>query len=154
MWLIFIFWPNWYWHLIFLLSVARSSSPSAYIQTQWETCETSGEQCLLNYLDSHDIEPTLPPQKCQLGSIPDYFVSLRFDYHFPSKLKQNIRLMSRTWTMSSLDWSSPRRHKFHLSSRTPELVSSIFTIGKHANYHPSSTITKAGAAHQAHWLSG
>ncbi|KAL9711397.1 hypothetical protein Ac2012v2_005943 [Leucoagaricus gongylophorus] len=64
----------------YLQELARSSSPSAYIQTQWETCQTSGEQCLLNYLDSHDIEPTLPPQKCQLGSIPDYFIDVK-DVH-------------------------------------------------------------------------
>jgi len=64
--------------LIFLLSVTRSSSSSAYIETQWETCQKSGEQCLLNYLDPHDITPTLPPNKCGLGSVANYFVSPLF----------------------------------------------------------------------------
>lgn len=57
--------------------VTRANSPSAYIQTQWETCQASGQQCLLDYLSPHDVEPTLPPQKCGRGSVPSYFVDVR-----------------------------------------------------------------------------
>ncbi|KAJ3571520.1 hypothetical protein NP233_g3700 [Leucocoprinus birnbaumii] len=56
--------------------VIRSQSSTAYIQTQWETCQATGEQCLLDYLDPHDVNPTLPPQKCSSGSVPSYFVNV------------------------------------------------------------------------------
>ncbi|KAF9465354.1 hypothetical protein BDZ94DRAFT_1254349 [Collybia nuda] len=57
---------------------ARSDTPGGYIQTQWETCQTSdNDQCLLSYTNPHDISPTLPPHKCRTGSIPSYFIDVR-----------------------------------------------------------------------------
>ncbi|KXN87816.1 hypothetical protein AN958_08089 [Leucoagaricus sp. SymC.cos] len=60
----------------YLNEVVRSNSASAYIQTQWETCQTSGDQCLLNYIDTRDLSPTLPPHSCKRGSVPSYFVDV------------------------------------------------------------------------------
>ncbi|KAG6916181.1 hypothetical protein DXG01_008111 [Tephrocybe rancida] len=57
----------------YLDEVTRASSPSAYIQTQWETCQSNDDQCLLSYEDPNDPRPSLPPRQCQLGSIPEHF---------------------------------------------------------------------------------
>jgi hypothetical protein len=48
------------------------------MQTQWETCQTTDELCLLDYTDTSDINPTLPPRQCASGSVPSYFVSISF----------------------------------------------------------------------------
>ncbi|KAF8074075.1 hypothetical protein FPV67DRAFT_1480629 [Lyophyllum atratum] len=61
----------------YLDEVARSNVPAAYIQTQWETCQNTRDQCLLSYTDPHDQSPTLPPNHCQLGSIPERFIDVR-----------------------------------------------------------------------------
>ncbi|KAF5377947.1 hypothetical protein D9615_006755 [Tricholomella constricta] len=57
--------------------VARSNVAAAYIQTQWETCQTSDDRCLLSYTDPRDQSPTMPPNKCGLGSIPERFIDVR-----------------------------------------------------------------------------
>ncbi|KAF9451824.1 FAD-binding domain-containing protein [Macrolepiota fuliginosa MF-IS2] len=57
--------------------VTRTSEASAYIQTQWETCQVTGEQCLLNFLDPNDTQPTLAPRSCKQGSVPSYFIDVR-----------------------------------------------------------------------------
>ena len=53
----------------------RSSAAGGYINTQWETCQVSGEQCLLNYENISDPSPVLRDGQCFLGSVPQYFVS-------------------------------------------------------------------------------
>jgi len=60
----------------YLDEVARSNVPAAYIQTQWETCQITDDQCLLSYTDPHDRTPTRPPNKCGLGSIPERFINV------------------------------------------------------------------------------
>ena len=57
------------------LPVTRSNTPGAYIQTQWETCQATNQECLLDYLNLGDVAPTLPPFQCKQGSVPSYFVS-------------------------------------------------------------------------------
>ncbi|GLB33561.1 putative oxygen-dependent FAD-linked oxidoreductase family protein [Lyophyllum shimeji] len=57
--------------------VARSNVASAYIQTQWETCQTTAEGCLLSWTNPNDMSPTLPPNQCLLGSVPQYFIDVR-----------------------------------------------------------------------------
>lgn len=57
-----------------LLAETRTDNPGAYIETQWSACQATGEQCLLDSLNPHDPLPTLPPQECKRGSVPDYFV--------------------------------------------------------------------------------
>lgn len=53
----------------------RANTSSAYIQSQWETCQVTGEQCLLDYTNPKNEEPTT--RKCLPGSIPRYFVDVR-----------------------------------------------------------------------------
>ncbi|XP_006462933.1 hypothetical protein AGABI2DRAFT_207587 [Agaricus bisporus var. bisporus H97] len=55
----------------------RTDNPGAYIETQWSTCQATGEQCLLDSLNPHDPLPTLPPQECKRGSVPDYFINVQ-----------------------------------------------------------------------------
>ena len=58
------------------LAVTRSNTPGAYIQTQWETCQAINDQCLLDYLNLGNVSPTLPPLRCEAGSVPSYFVCI------------------------------------------------------------------------------
>ncbi|KAF9012665.1 hypothetical protein BDQ17DRAFT_1420025 [Cyathus striatus] len=57
--------------------LVRADQPGGYIQTQWETCQKTGEQCLLDYLQPTNEVPTRPPAQCKLGSIPSYFIDVR-----------------------------------------------------------------------------
>ncbi|KAG6826997.1 hypothetical protein H0H92_013612 [Tricholoma furcatifolium] len=62
----------------YLNEVTRASTPAAYIQTQWETCQTSvDEQCLLSYTDPNDQDAALPPRQCKLGSVPERFIEVQ-----------------------------------------------------------------------------
>ncbi|KAJ7488991.1 hypothetical protein FB451DRAFT_1349558 [Mycena latifolia] len=54
----------------------RQNVPGAYMITQWETCQVSGQQCLLDYLDPENPTPSLPSQTCSTGSVPDYFIDV------------------------------------------------------------------------------
>lgn len=62
--------------MIFLATI--SSSPGGYLQSQWGTCQVTGDECLLSDVNPHDITPTLPPSRCKIGSVPEYFVCLHF----------------------------------------------------------------------------
>ncbi|KAF8134776.1 FAD binding domain-containing protein [Mycena galopus ATCC 62051] len=53
--------------------LVRSNVSGAYMITQWETCQNSGQQCLLDYLDPENPSPS---QLCNSGSIPNYFVDV------------------------------------------------------------------------------
>ncbi|KAJ7801760.1 hypothetical protein B0H14DRAFT_2528843 [Mycena olivaceomarginata] len=53
----------------------RADSFGAYINTQWETCQTTGAQCLLDASDPTN-STTMAPE-CQLGSVPGYFIDVR-----------------------------------------------------------------------------
>ncbi|TFK67438.1 FAD-binding domain-containing protein [Pluteus cervinus] len=55
----------------------RSNSTTGYIQTQWESCQTTGQQCLLNFLDPDDPSPVAAPHKCSPGGLPSYFIDVR-----------------------------------------------------------------------------
>lgn len=53
----------------------RTSVPGGFVNSQWETCQATGEQCLLDYTNTSNRSPILPPRKCLLGSVSNYFVS-------------------------------------------------------------------------------
>ncbi|KAJ7272964.1 hypothetical protein C8J57DRAFT_1063477 [Mycena rebaudengoi] len=57
--------------------LARANSSSAYMITQWETCQATAQQCLLDYTNPQDPTPSLPSQNCQTGSVPNYFINVR-----------------------------------------------------------------------------
>ncbi|KAJ7707323.1 FAD-binding domain-containing protein [Mycena rosella] len=56
--------------------LVRSDVPGAYMITQWETCQSSNQQCLLDYLDPENPAPSLPSQMCRTGSVPHYFIDV------------------------------------------------------------------------------
>lgn len=47
---------------------------SKSVNTNWETCQATGAECLLNSTDPSDISPTSPPNHCRLGAVPSHFV--------------------------------------------------------------------------------
>ncbi|KAJ6620105.1 FAD binding domain-containing protein [Mycena sp. CBHHK59/15] len=57
--------------------LVRGNVSGAYMITQWETCQKTAQQCLLNYIDPEDPTPSLLPQTCEAGSIPNYFIDVR-----------------------------------------------------------------------------
>ncbi|KAJ7596506.1 FAD binding domain-containing protein [Mycena floridula] len=57
--------------------VFRSTTPFGYIQTQWETCQATGEQCLLDADDPSNLEPIRPPRTCARGSVAEYYIDVR-----------------------------------------------------------------------------
>ncbi|KIK63617.1 hypothetical protein GYMLUDRAFT_221811 [Collybiopsis luxurians FD-317 M1] len=61
----------------YLEEVFRSNNPGAYVVSQWETCQATGEQCLLDYTNTSNLAPVTPPRECRLGSIPPYFIDVR-----------------------------------------------------------------------------
>ncbi|KAF8887146.1 hypothetical protein BD779DRAFT_530703 [Infundibulicybe gibba] len=60
----------------YLDELTRSNNSGAYIQPQWETCQRSGEQCLLDSSNPNSTIPSSSPFQCQSGSIPDYFIDV------------------------------------------------------------------------------
>ncbi|KAG9227194.1 hypothetical protein CCMSSC00406_0004267 [Pleurotus cornucopiae] len=61
----------------YLDETSRSNTFGAYINTQWETCQTTAEQCLLDFTDPNSALPTSPPNKCSQGSISNYYIDVR-----------------------------------------------------------------------------
>ncbi|THH08062.1 hypothetical protein EW145_g2966 [Phellinidium pouzarii] len=48
----------------------------SYMNTEWETCQTSSSQCLLDSNDPQDPLAFSPPRQCQQGSVPSYFIDV------------------------------------------------------------------------------
>ncbi|KAF4562627.1 hypothetical protein EYR36_004021 [Pleurotus pulmonarius] len=61
----------------YLDETSRSNTFGAYINTQWETCQTTAEQCLLDFTNPNSTLPTSPPSKCGQGSISNYYIDVR-----------------------------------------------------------------------------
>ncbi|KAJ7930362.1 hypothetical protein B0H13DRAFT_2228276 [Mycena leptocephala] len=59
----------------YLNETYRADNFGAYINTQWENCQTTGAQCLLDASDPTN-STTMAPE-CQLGSVPGYFIGVR-----------------------------------------------------------------------------
>lgn len=77
----------------------RTNTPGAYVVPQWETCQTTGAQCLLDYTNTLDLTPVTPPRECLLGSIPPYFVRSFFDYYISVGSDTRFRSMYNLKTM-------------------------------------------------------
>lgn len=55
---------------------ARTAQPGGYTWGQWETCQATGEQCLLDFATPTDPAATASPNTCELGSIPPHFLDV------------------------------------------------------------------------------
>jgi hypothetical protein len=56
--------------------VFRSEHFGAYEITQWETCQTNGDECLLDWTNPLNSAAFAPPQQCRQGSVPNFYVRL------------------------------------------------------------------------------
>ncbi|PPQ77163.1 hypothetical protein CVT25_010791 [Psilocybe cyanescens] len=54
----------------------RSSHFGAYELTNWETCQTTGDQCLLDWLAPTNPAAFAPPRRCLLGNVPSYYIDV------------------------------------------------------------------------------
>ncbi|KAJ6596316.1 hypothetical protein DFH09DRAFT_1024151 [Mycena vulgaris] len=55
----------------------RTENFGAFINTQWETCQSTGAQCLLDGSDPLDFSARMPPARCEPGSVSSYFIDVR-----------------------------------------------------------------------------
>ncbi|KAJ7791115.1 hypothetical protein B0H14DRAFT_3094553 [Mycena olivaceomarginata] len=55
----------------------RADIFGAFINTQWETCQATGAQCLLDSSDPTTPKATLASEACEQGSIPGRFTDVR-----------------------------------------------------------------------------
>lgn len=56
-------------------TVLRAESFGAYELPQWETCQTTDADCLLDWENPLNLTAFSPPRKCAQGSVPNYYVS-------------------------------------------------------------------------------
>ncbi|TFK27618.1 FAD binding domain-containing protein [Coprinopsis marcescibilis] len=54
----------------------RTDKTGAYIQSQWETCQATQVQCLLDHTNPNNLDATFG-QNCGQGSVSDYFVDVQ-----------------------------------------------------------------------------
>ncbi|KAF9034094.1 FAD-binding domain-containing protein [Panaeolus papilionaceus] len=55
----------------------RSDNFGAYELAQWETCQTTGDQCLLDGNNPFNPAAFSPPRQCTIGNIPPYFIDVQ-----------------------------------------------------------------------------
>ncbi|GAW00064.1 FAD-binding domain-containing protein [Lentinula edodes] len=55
----------------------RDTIPSSYQGLQWETCSSTGESCLLDWMNPLNEAAFAYPKACQQGSIPAYFLEVQ-----------------------------------------------------------------------------
>ncbi|KAJ6522585.1 hypothetical protein B0H19DRAFT_973347 [Mycena capillaripes] len=58
------------------VSPYRADNFGAFINTQWETCQSTGAQCLLDSSNPADSK-VVDSERCELGSVPSYFIDVR-----------------------------------------------------------------------------
>ncbi|KAI5115204.1 hypothetical protein M0805_002873 [Coniferiporia weirii] len=48
----------------------------AYMNTEWETCQATSEQCLLDASNPSDSSASASPRVCSQGSVPPYYIDV------------------------------------------------------------------------------
>lgn len=61
----------------YLDEVFRSNRPGGFTNAQWESCQATGQQCLLDYTNTTSTSPIGAPNKCQMGSVSNYYLDVR-----------------------------------------------------------------------------
>lgn len=82
--------------------IAASADSHALSQTAWETCISTGAQCLLDSNNPNDTAAFMPPKICEQGSLPNYYVSQPFASRQYSSLTFECRSMSEVLKMCRL----------------------------------------------------
>ncbi|KAJ7754480.1 FAD-binding domain-containing protein [Mycena metata] len=49
----------------------------AYMNTQWGSCQATAQTCLIDGLNVSDPTPSDPPNVCEQGSVPPYYIDVR-----------------------------------------------------------------------------
>ncbi|KAH9893386.1 FAD-binding domain-containing protein [Cubamyces lactineus] len=55
----------------------RSNTFGAFMNTEWETCQATSQQCLLDFTNPANAAAFSPPQVCAQGSVPRYYIDVR-----------------------------------------------------------------------------
>ncbi|KAI0797147.1 FAD-binding domain-containing protein [Abortiporus biennis] len=55
----------------------RYNVPGSTTQTNWETCQITGQRCLLNEDDPRDPDAIKDRNACEMGSISSYYIDVR-----------------------------------------------------------------------------
>ncbi|KAF7356177.1 FAD-binding domain-containing protein [Mycena venus] len=53
-----------------------ASTLGGYMNSQWQTCQRTGAECLLDWTDPANADADSPPRVCSQGSIPDYGIQI------------------------------------------------------------------------------
>ncbi|KAF7344002.1 Cytokinin dehydrogenase 11 [Mycena venus] len=61
----------------YLNETFRADIFGAFINTQWETCQATGAQCLLDSANTTNPKATSASEACEQGSIPSHFIDVR-----------------------------------------------------------------------------
>uniref|UniRef100_A0A8H7XZV8 FAD-binding PCMH-type domain-containing protein n=1 Tax=Psilocybe cubensis TaxID=181762 RepID=A0A8H7XZV8_PSICU len=72
--------------------IFRSNHFGAYENTNWETCQSTGDECLLDWTDPTNPTAFATPQKCLLGNIPSYYI----DISGPNDVKAAFNFANQT----------------------------------------------------------
>jgi len=54
----------------------RSDNFGAYEIPQWETCQTTGDECLLDFTNPLNPAAFSPPAQCRQGSVPNFYIDV------------------------------------------------------------------------------
>ncbi|KAJ7580103.1 FAD-binding domain-containing protein [Mycena floridula] len=60
----------------YLDRLALTNNFGDYINTQWETCQRTGAQCLLDSTNPNNSAADTPPRVCSQGSIPQFAINV------------------------------------------------------------------------------
>ncbi|CAE6490663.1 unnamed protein product [Rhizoctonia solani] len=61
----------------YLSNTFRADNFGAYINTQWETCQKTQENCYLDYTNPANPAAFTPPATCAQGSVSAYYIDVR-----------------------------------------------------------------------------
>ncbi|KAJ8509288.1 hypothetical protein ONZ45_g8527 [Pleurotus djamor] len=109
---------------------SRSNVFGGYINTQWETCQSTGEQCLLDYTNLNSTSPTSPPYRCSLGSIPNYYLDIRS----PQEITAAFQFSKKTGVPLVVKNTG---HDYMGRSSAPGALAIWTHSMKNMSYHPS-----------------
>ncbi|KAF8607283.1 FAD-binding domain-containing protein [Ceratobasidium sp. AG-I] len=61
----------------YLSNVFRADNFGAYMNTQWETCQATQDNCYLDYTNRANAAAFTPPKTCAQGSVSAYYIDVR-----------------------------------------------------------------------------
>ncbi|KAI0353743.1 FAD-binding domain-containing protein [Trametes cingulata] len=74
----------------------RSTTFGAWMNTEWETCQATSEQCLLDFTDPENPRAFSEPRRCGQGSVPQYYERYQIDVSGPADVQAALRFSKST----------------------------------------------------------